>query len=187
MTKTKAKPDLNGSLAKARAATTKVISAKKEFDAQKGDYRTIPLTPKYEINSKDIVRSKATGQPVGKKNGTNKFYLLNKSGDRKLYTIEELKASLPPAPPQVKTPAKPTESKKEKKSARILELHDAGQSYAEIVKETGFKYNTVYMTIKVETARRIISGGGNVNDVAQKLDTTPERASAFLERSGIYV
>lgn len=185
-TTSKPKPNLEASLAKARQATQSVKAAQNNLDAHKSDYRTIPLTPSYEINSKNVVRSKKNGVVITKKKGTNKYYLLNKKGDRKLYTLEELKTSLPPVAVAMtsKNDTAPRD-KKPKKKAAIISLHDVGKSYAEIVAETGIKYNTVYMTIKVETARRIIDAGKGIAGVAEKLGISHERAEAFLERSGL--
>ena len=123
---------------------------------------------KYETNGKQIKNVK-TGNIMAVKAGTDKFQLTNDDGKRKALTMVQIKGMMkllkkepvlkivkgagktaPAATKPAATKAAPA-VKKVSKKAQILELKGKGLTAHEIAKKTGFSYNTISVTIKVDT------------------------------------
>lgn len=120
------------------------------------NYRQIKGFSKYETNGKQIKNIK-TGNEMNVKTGTNKFQLTDDKGKRKSLTLAQVNdlvilQPLKASAAAKKAPAKkePAASKKESKKSQILKLYNAGKTAHEISVSTGFKLNTVTITIKVE-------------------------------------
>lgn len=121
--------------------------------------KPIPGFPKYATDGKDVANIQ-TGNIMKVKTGTNKYQLFNKENKRKSITIDEIKALLP------KTEDKA--DKKISKKTQILDLFTAGKTASEIATETGFKYNTVAITIKVHRIKGGYEKGWKPEKIAKE-------------------
>jgi hypothetical protein len=127
-------------IAKAKATTTSLKAAKE-------DYKTLPGYKDYEVNSALIVRSKKTGKVQQIPKGKKKYLLFNDKGGRSSIGPDEIKSLVS------FTAVKKAGAKREGTAKEIiLALHAQGKTAKQICeKHPEFKYNSVYIAIKVHT------------------------------------
>jgi hypothetical protein len=150
-------------LASAKKTTTAVKDSTAKVDSVKEDYRKIPIAQFYEVNSKGIVRTIDKKVPVVMKKGTGKFYLrVDASGTRKLFSPEQIKASMPVTARELKDSKRPAKVDRPEKNTAPVDIKNldtaAKEKVEKIISDDGSNYVKVSKLNKLKYSNKDISG-----------------------------
>lgn len=153
-------------LEKAKGSVSKTKQNVTGLDAKNGDYHIIPGFSDYALSKKDQVFSRKTDKIQQIPKGKKKYLIFNDKGERRSISLVEIKAKITEV--FGKKTDKPKGEKSDSKKTQILALHKEGKTAKEISEELGFKYNSVYITIKVHTIKELNKKGLTPKQISEK-------------------
>lgn len=159
--------DLTTTMQRAKNSLKKSATAKAGAAVQNKNYRVIPGFKDYGLLPGGELISLKTNKVQQIPNGKKKYLIFNSKGERRSIGLDEIKEKLK----SVEKPIKNTKVKGEKgetKKERILNLYKDGKNYKEIADSLEIPYNTVYVTIKVNTILSLNKKGYTPKQIAEK-------------------